>query len=118
MAVALALAAVATAAAAPFLAWRIAADLNRSAQLTDAEAARQGARVARVDALAFERAAAVIPRDASYALVVPQRIPPERRSAIRHWAGWALLPRVRVAPERAEWVIRIGPRLSLERRGG
>ena len=95
-----------TTAAAPFICWRIVEDIRYTSRLTATQAEQIGADTHLLNQEVFERLKAVIPPTAAYAVVSPPTLDPRPRSQLNSWAGYTLLPRIRVDdPRRADWII-------------
>ncbi len=95
-----------TTAAAPFISWRIVEDIRYTSRLAAEQAEQIGADTRSLDQEVFERLRAVIPPTATYAVVSPPTLEPGPRRELMSWAGYTLLPRIRVDdPRRADWII-------------
>ncbi len=86
-----------TLAGAPFTLWRVVEDIRRTAPITPEHARYVGAETKLIDGALVERAAARIPRDATYGVIVSERAYREIRESLADWLGYALLPDVRRA---------------------
>ena len=110
LAIAFALAA-SSLAVAPITTWAIITDIRASHRLTEHQAARMGPEQHRLDTGTIDRAAALIPRDQTYALVLDDSIDANRANVFRLWSLSALLPRVaRADAGAAQWVVAWGVR--------
>jgi hypothetical protein len=107
-----------TVAAGPFVLWRVVEDIRYTARLTTQQAEEIGANMNGLDERVFDRIRALVPPDATYAIEAAPDIDWRRREALPKWAGFSLLPRIRVEdPARADWVVSWGvppSRLNLE----
>lgn len=107
-AIAAALAASALAVA-PVTAWAMISDIRASQRLAAREAERIGPEEYRLDTAVIDRVAALIPLDATYALVSSDRVNPNRALVFRLWSLQALLPRVAVTdPPSSDWLVSWG----------
>src|SRR5262245_371779 len=104
-----------TLAAAPFLAWRIVEDIHYTDPLTGPQAERIGGDMRQIDYHSVDGVAAVIPPGQTFYVAADPGMDPLRRREIEYWAGYALLPRIRVRdPARARWIVgwETDPRLT------
>jgi len=93
-------------AVAPVTAWAVISDLRNARELTAREAERSGPEGEGLDTAVVDRLAALIPRDATYALAFSPRVHPDHALVFRLWALSSLLPRVAVAnPAAADWIV-------------
>jgi hypothetical protein len=98
-----------TVAAAPFVLWRVVEDIRYTSRLTTVQAEEIGADMNGLDEQVFERVRAMVPSDATYAIAVDPDLHWRQREALPKWAGFSLLPRVRVDdPARADWIVSWG----------
>ena len=97
--------------AAPYLTWRVVEDVRYTSELDPWLVERYGVSVFEVHPAVYDRAAALIPRDATYALRTDPRIERTRRAAFEQWALTTLLPRRAVSnPADARWLLTLGVR--------
>jgi hypothetical protein len=98
---------------APFTAWSVIRDARQSRHYSAWAAARVGPEGNGVDTSVIERAATVIPRDATYELFLSPADGFARDGVFRLWALQALLPRVAVEDQKkAQWVVAFGAQPS------
>lgn len=96
-------------ATAPFQAWSIVRDAKRSRHYSAFAAARVGAESNGVDTTVVDRAAKLIPRRATYEILLSPANGPSRDGVFRVWALTALLPRLAVEDiHKAQWVLAFG----------
>ncbi len=102
-----------TVAVAPFTLWRVAEDIRRTAPITPEHARFVGAETKLVDGELVERIAALIPKTATYAVVIAPDSYVEIRQSLAQWLGYALIPRRQLRSWRAaEWVVVWGATLA------
>jgi hypothetical protein len=109
-AAAVALLVVSTAAAAPFVAWRIVEDVRYTSRYTSPQAERIGGDMAGIDWHLYTRLRGRIPPHDTYYVDLPP-LPLLDQISIRYWSSYVLLPRIRVDdPREADWVLGWGKR--------
>jgi hypothetical protein len=102
--------AVSTAAAAPFVAWRIVEDVHYTSRYTSPQAERIGGDMAGIDWHLYTWLRSRIPRHDTFYVDLPP-LPLHDQIANRYWSGYVLLPRIRVDdPREADWVLGWGKR--------
>ena len=95
----------------PFTALAIVKDIRAARSYTPFEAARVGPEDNGLDTTIVDRIARLVPRHATYVLVLDPGIEPDLSGVFRVWALVDLLPRVAVRdPKDAEWVVALGKR--------
>jgi hypothetical protein len=103
---AVALALAATFAAAPFVLWRVVEDIRVTTGLSDYEAANIGITINELDSGIFDRLRERIPPGDTYAVRAGPAVGPTTPAAVEAWAGYVLLPRIRLDDSRrARWVV-------------
>jgi hypothetical protein len=113
-------------ATAPFLAWRVVEDLRYTSRLTPAQAERRGGATIALDPRLVDRLRALIPPGETFYVTASAGLPPVSRKKVSDWAGYELLPRIRVRdPARAQWIVAwnrdprtVGPRVAAVTRVG
>jgi hypothetical protein len=97
------------AATAPFTGWSIASDAWSARDYSAFAAARIGPEDNGIDTKVVDRVALLIPRRATYAIVIAPRANQARGGVFRVWTLAALLPRVAVEDlSKADWVVTFG----------
>lgn len=95
-----------TAAAAPFILWRVGADIRETGPVPAEHARFVGAETKLIDGELVERLEGLLPTDATYAVAVAPDAYSEIRASLGHWLGYALIPRRQVRdPRAAEWIV-------------
>lgn len=98
-----------TVAGAPFGLWRVVEDIRKTAPITPEHARYVGAETKRIDGELVESVAALIPRNATYGVVVSEGAYAAIREGLPYWLGYALLPRRQARDARgAEWIVAWG----------
>ena len=84
-------------------------DIRASHRLSSRDAERIGPEHNELDTSVIDRVAAIIPRDATYAVSFSDRLDPDLASVFRLWSLSALLPRIAVTdPSSADWIVSWG----------
>ena len=96
---------------APYLTWRVVEDIRYTTAVDPWLVERYGVSVFEVNPAAYDRAAELIPRDATYTLRTDPRIERTIREAFEQWALTSLLPRRAVSnPADSKWLLTLGLR--------
>jgi len=94
---------------APVTAWAMISDIRVSQRLSARDAERIGPEENELDTSLTDRAAAIMPEDSTYTVVLSDRIDPDRSSVFRVWALSALLPRIAVPDHSvSDWIVSWG----------
>jgi hypothetical protein len=95
-----------TTAAAPFIMWRVAVDIEETGPVPAEHARFVGAETKLIDGELVEQLGGLLPEHATYAVAVAPDAYSEIRESLAQWLGYALIPRRQVRDARAaEWVV-------------
>lgn len=95
-------------AVAPVTAWAMISDIRASHGLSEREAERVGPEAYGFDTSLSDQVAALIPHDATYALVVSESVDRDRALVFRLWFLPALLPRIAADASASDWIVSWG----------